>query len=407
MKLTPQGETLWSWSAPAVVGITASAATPEGGVALVGAAYVTADLGNGVLCGPPSQQDDFSIFAVRLDASGQHVWSQCFDFQAVPRTVVVGPSGTVFFGGEFMGTIDLGTGPLTAPSDPQSAQGGDAFVAALSATDGSPLWVRAAGASYRATAQQLSVDAGGDLILSGWAPSTSAWGAPTVLSEGSAYVAHLDHSTGESLAVSSFAEPPKESTGNYGYAHWNAPTPDGGVVLAGSTILPIDLGGGPLGVSSTRTSAYVARYDAAGAHLWSRAFSASGGQLPEVEVWGVSVDPQGRVIVTGMFRGTIDFGAGPVISGGPTDVAPLGWDYDMFLLELGPSADLLSIRTFASSSGIATPSGVAFDPLGYPVVTGDFNGSVDFGQGSLGPTTFNENSCPTCSDFAFVAKLAP
>lgn len=95
--------------------------------------------------------------------------------------------------------------------------------------------------------------------------------------------------------------------------------PDGSFYVVGSMSSTTDLGGGPLepvpGVdpwsaqeaSPGRTGdVYVARFDADGAHLWSRRWGDASAQVAS----GVEIAPDGGAIVAGRFAGRVDFGDG-------------------------------------------------------------------------------------------------
>jgi hypothetical protein len=86
------------------------------------------------------------------------------------------------------------------------------------------------------------------------------------------------------------------------------------------------------------------------------------------------VDPLcGNVLVTGQFQGTVDFGGGPLTSVG----------IDIFVAKYaGPDGAHLWSRRFANTAADAGFS-VVVDPSGNVMVTGQFNGMVDFGGGPL------------------------
>ena len=61
---------------------------------------------------------------------------------------------------------------------------------------------------------------------------------------------------------------------------------------------------------------FLAKYDAAGNHVWSLQL---GGPSFD-DGFGVTADASGNVIVTGSFNGTADFGGDPLTSAGGRDV---------------------------------------------------------------------------------------
>jgi hypothetical protein len=133
---------------------------------------------------------------------------------------------------------------------------------------------------------------------------------------------------------------------------------------------------------------FFARFDSAGRAKQSRAFvsyppadaSTGGLMMPG----SVSVDASGRVLVSGEFRGTVDFGAGPISSSGLSE-------NDYFLAKLDSAGALVWVKTFSqlpigSGAGQILPTTTS-DPAGntYLAVTsaGAGNPTPDFGCGAL------------------------
>jgi hypothetical protein len=89
----------------------------------------------------------------------------------------------------------------------------------------------------------------------------------------------------------------------------------GNIVIGGNLRDPVNFGGGNVSYTAY-DDAFVAKFTAAGAHVWSRAYGAS---LGDDNINGVAVDAAGNVTVTGSFDTRIDFGAGQVNSHGLSD----------------------------------------------------------------------------------------
>ncbi len=153
----------------------------------------------------------------------------------------------------------------------------------------------------------------------------------------------------------------------------------GNVAVAGVYQGSADLGGGPL-TAVGNVDVFLASYDAAGAHRWSKNFGAAGqGQ----NLTKVAVDGVGNVLIAGIARGGADFGGGP----------KTGYFIAKFNL-LGAHA---WSTAFPASSTSSVPM-LAVDSAGNAILAGSFRGSVDFGGGAF--TT----SPPTATD-GFVAKF--
>lgn len=147
----------------------------------------------------------------------------------------------------------------------------------------------------------------------------------------------------------------------------------GHVLVAGHFRGTVDFGGGPL--TSYGRDIFVVEFDASGNHLWSRSF---GGASGNGAAHGVTTDLQGNVYVTGGFTGTIDFGGGALVQ------PSLGSDESgMFLIKLDANGDHVWSKRYNSGGAVSQGNEVATDPQGNVLLTGYFGGTVDFGDGPL------------------------
>jgi hypothetical protein len=140
----------------------------------------------------------------------------------------------------------------------------------------------------------------------------------------------------------------------------------GNVLVTGYFLGTVDFGGGAL-TSAGIDDIFVAKFSGVdGAHLWSQRF---GGTSTDVGT-GLAADGSGNVLVTGFFSGTVDFGGGPLTTAGGNDI---------FVAKLSgvDGAHLWSQRF--GSTGADVGLGLAADGSGNVLVTGFFQGTVDFG----------------------------
>ena len=92
------------------------------------------------------------------------------------------------------------------------------------------------------------------------------------------------------------------------YANGVAVDSSGNVVVVGSFLGNVDFGGVILQSASSSPDIFLAKYSAAtGQLVWARGFGSTGVDAGN----GVAVDGNGNIIMTGLFRGTVDFGGGP------------------------------------------------------------------------------------------------
>lgn len=139
---------------------------------------------------------------------------------------------------------------------------------------------------------------------------------------------------------------------------------DGDVFVAGDFKGALDLGGGRL-ESAGQGDLVVAKFDAAGSLLWSKRFGDKEDQIFS----GIAVDPQGNVLLTGVFNGALDFGDGPLTAG----------YLDMFLTKLDPQGDAVWSHRFGGEGAVQWASAVAADSDGNVLLTGSQEGQIDYG----------------------------
>jgi hypothetical protein len=104
-------------------------------------------------------------------------------------------------------------------------------------------------------------------------------------------------------------------------------------------------------------------------HGWSKRF----GDTDTQQAYGVAVDASGNAFITGQFYGTVNFGGSALTSAGLTDV---------FVAKLDAAGTHVWSKKFGDTTGQYGRS-VAADPMGNVVITGYFQGTMDFGGGPL------------------------
>ena len=113
------------------------------------------------------------------------------------------------------------------------------------------------------------------------------------------------------------------------------------------------------------------------------------GDVADQAALAVAFDPQGNVIVAGSFHGTIDWGAGPLVSAGGSDI---------FVVKLDAAGTVVWSKRFGDASD-QSATAVAVSATGEVWITGAITGNVDFGGGVLA-------SADPLAD-AFLAAFSP
>jgi hypothetical protein len=159
----------------------------------------------------------------------------------------------------------------------------------------------------------------------------------------------------------------------------------GNVLVTGSFLRTVDFGGGNL--TAGYASIFVAKYSAAGTHIWSKGFMDYG----EDAGYAITADTSGNVIVTGVFAGTVDFGGGSLTNAGVSSI---------FVAKYSAAGTHIWSEQFGNPGGQDVGTGIAVDRSGNTILTGYYSSSLDFGFGSMTSTSAS-------SWDIFLVKFAP
>ncbi|MCP3139232.1 CBM96 family carbohydrate-binding protein [Pyxidicoccus xibeiensis] len=386
----------WSSGFPqdsAEMNVTGVTLTPLGNVLVVGYYMGTPQLGTFTLPTAPL----YGTFLAKFSPSGRLTWARGFTasyghgedidhLSVIPRAVATDANGSLIVTGFFFGNTNLGGGLLYA--GPSSTPYNDAYPGLFIAKyswEGNHLWSKAYDAgSYGTWGESLATDSAGNVLLGGYASSTSG-GAPvlgatsretpviakfspdgtllwnralngargTVVGvaalpgDAVAFAGRFNRTftfAGQTLASSQANEPDGGNTDvmlgvleAVGTDRWARRHGDdntesvtrmvvdaqGNFRLAGTHVDPVNLGGGTIGAPrGTSAHVFVASYGPDGVHQWSRSVGPSFSWQPLL-----GVTPDGSTL----FGGTI---SGPTFVHTTQYGPPQG--ADLFLLKLTP-----------------------------------------------------------------------
>jgi subtilisin-like proprotein convertase family protein len=241
-------------------------------------------------------------------------------------------------------------------------------------------------------ATSVARDAAGNLYVTGSFQATANFGpnlsAPSLTSAGSndIFLAKYDD-TGALLWV--------QRIGGTGNDVSNDVQVDaaGNVVITGafSGTVDFDPGAGTSNlISAGGTDIFVAKFDSGGNLVWAQRAGGTGADVGE----GLAVAEMDKLIVTGSFSGTENYGSVP---GGPTLTSAGGTD--IFVIVVDSAGNHLNGVSFGAAANDAGRA-VAVDSMGNVAVTGSFTGSVDFDP-SMAVAQLNSNG----STDGFVLQL--
>jgi len=261
--------------------------------------------------------------------------------------------------GQFLDRLELGELKHAA------AGSDDMFVAAFD-TRGEPQWLWTAGGIDSDGANAVAATPDGGWVVGGsFSQSVELQGTKLVSHGGTDAMLIKLAATGDLEWVKQFGGRYNDTISHV------AVDARGNLYVQGVFRDTADWGGAPLTAhGGSDNDIVLAKYDLNGDPLWSQGF---GNAFNDV-AGGLTVDPAGNVTMVGSFDKSISFGAGDQHSS-------LG-EADAFVARFSPDGKLAWARSFgAEREDIAY--GIAADAAGNTVTVGWFQGSVDFGTGTV------------------------
>jgi hypothetical protein len=331
------------------------AANPSGSVYVTGVFEGSVDFGGGPLVSSGSRD----IFLVKFGPEGAHQWSRRFGGASLELDggVAADASGNVALTGSFRGTADFGGGPLN------SAGGSSDIFLARFGPDGTHLWSKRFGDTDSDVGTSVAFDGAGNVLLTGHFQLAADFGGGPLTSAGSSDIVVAKFSpSGNHLWSKQFGDLDLQEAWAIGVDGMDS------VVVCGNFGGTVDFGGGPL-TSQGSTDIFAAKLDESGNHVWSGRF----GDTDLDYGVGVVAGPLGECVLTGSFRGSVDFGGGALTSAGGDDI---------FVAKLDASGNHLWSMVFGNSGG-DSGNAVGLNSTGNIFMTGRFAGSVDFDGSTL------------------------
>jgi hypothetical protein len=320
-KFGPDGSHLWSqhFGGGSSQYATGLVVDPSGSVFLsgyFGYGGSSIDFGGGALTSAASSD----MFLVKLDGSGNHVWSKRYGGSGsdYPSGLAIDPSGSLYVTGSFTSQTDLGSGTLVS-------QGSDDVFLAKYDGSGNPVWSKRFGTPSQELSYSIAAGPTGSITACGSFPSSIDFGGGSLNSAGQqdVFLATFD-SGGNHLwsrrfggsSVEDFCRIAADGSGNLavtGYFYGSA-----------------DFGGIPL-VSAGGRDIFIARLSPDGSPLWSKRV----GGMTNEESGSLAAGLSGSLFVTGAFLGQIVIGGKTLTSAGERDTFLAKFaDYRVFLPQL-------------------------------------------------------------------------
>jgi hypothetical protein len=303
VKFAPDGTDLWSqrFGDRQNESATSVKVDPDGNVVVVG--YFSGEINFG---GSGLNTDNIAdAFVAKFNGNGLHQWSASFGGPGDQRAegVAVDSEGNVFVIGKFSGNLNFGGGDL-GPVEEE-----DGFLAMFSPGPEFSLrhiWSAGLGGSGLQQARSVTVDRLGIVTVAGMFDEELQFYDETRLDSAGGwdmFVASFDSRRVGGMAPRWFQG---FGDANDQVPYSVVTDPAGDLVIAGYFVGTLDLGGeiAPLVSNGTSFDVFLARFNSAGDPIWCRGF---GGAENEC-CTSADLDPDGGILLTGYFDGSVNFG---------------------------------------------------------------------------------------------------
>lgn len=321
-------------------------------------------------------------FLAKLGPDGKVVWAHTWGAKRDDLANAIAIKGDkIVVAGSFLDEINIGS--FTKKSNGSD----DLYIAAFS-TDGEPEWLWTAGSIDSDGVNAIAATPDGGWVIGGSFTDaleiTTGAGKQYMKSKGGTDALLLK------LAPGGDTEWVKQFGGRYNDTLLHvAVDANSNVFVQGVFVDTGDFGGKePLKAGGgSDNDVVLAKYDTNGDHVWSQRF---GNAFNDV-AGGLAIDASGQVTIAGSFenKGSISFGEGD-------QHTSLG-EADVYVARFGNDGKLQWAKSFGGER-VDVANDVAVDAAGNAVVTGWFEGLVDFGKGAIQTKGGNNKD-------AFVFKL--
>ena len=282
--------------------------------------------------------------------------------------------------GTFRDTVDFDPGAGTYEL---SSNGGDDIYVLKLKSNGDFLWAKSFGGSSYDNSPNVVLDAQDNIVASGAFEGTVDFDPDP----GAAETYRLSSNGGDDIYVLKL-----NADGNFvwaksfgGSSYEDSPNvvldAQGNTVVSGTFSGTVDFDPDPSAAgtyslsSKGNTDIYVLKLNTDGDFVWAKSFGGSSYEDNPKLV----LDAQDNTVVSGSFSGTVDFDPDP--SAAETYRLSSNGDYDVYVLKLNADGDFVWAKSFGGS-GYEDNLNVVLDAEGNTVVSGTFEGTVDFDPGT-------------------------
>ncbi len=319
----------------------------------------------------------YDVFVAKFDGDdANHFWSHSFGGQnplrdtAYGHAITVDANGDFYITGYFSGSLYVAGRTLLAVGNTSI------FIAKFKGEDGSHIWSKSLSSRGQNSiyAYSIAVDEKGDIIITGYFSGTLNFGSISLSSTGrkDLFIAKFTGTNGSHKWSHRFGGQNVKRDSIKGYSVAIDKKSD--LIVTGYFSGTVNIGDKKI-TSVGGSDFFIAKFKGIdGSKVWVSSFEGTWEDMGKC----LTIDPQDNVLITGYFTGTLDFGVKQLSSTGRRDI---------FLVKLGGSdGQYIWSRSFGGcgpSWDSARAYSVAASKSGDLVITGYFNGTLDFGGGPL------------------------
>jgi hypothetical protein len=339
-----------------------------------------------------SPADD--MFITKYNANGSYAWTKVdtvVNDQGMSSEGVVGNSiavdsnGNIYVAGDYNGTVNLGGGSnISCNSMPGSYSQACAFVAKYD-TNGNYLWSNIStplgdespGSAY-VDANGVTTDSSGNVDVTGDIYNSVNFGGSSDLSSPKntgAYVVQYSSS-----GAYNWGEAFIDGSGAYSSGYSVSTDSSGNVYVAGVYYNTVTFGGTDSSTSAN-TGSFITKYSGGGSYDWTNAI-VSNSNSNWVGFNDSLTNSSGDTYVTGVFKGSIDFGGSYTLDEGNDSI---------FTAEYNPSGQIVW-AVEVGASYYAQGSAIALDSNGNVFIDGYFYDTISLDGYNLVSSGSNANS---------------
>lgn len=328
------------------------------------------------------------IFTAKYNSSGVLQWAKKEGGSSVDRGLAVAAdtSGNIIVTGDFSGSVSFGSTNLT------SAGAADVFLLKYNAA-GTVQWAKKAGNTVNDRACAITTDPAGNIYIAGSFGGTVTFGTTTLTATGG--------SNDTDIFTAKF-----DASGN---VVWAKKGGSNSIVVEEARGIAIDNSqnlyvtglfggtcafGGQNITSAGGSDPFLVKYNNSGDIQWA----AAGGGTQDDEGEAVSVAPNGKISITGFYKGNATFETSTVNAFGGTT------DFDAFAAHYSNSGNLVWLKSLGRVNDDKA-AGIKISSAGQQYVTGFFRNNILFDQIQLNAQGYSDAFLTQINDFISLDTL--